>query len=333
VLVIDPNTYGASKVYSVGTVPDIPGAFDAATAAGYAYVAGRDPLTGRVTVTVIGPKAADTPAEPVQVDASYSRLGFGPAYVQGLWANVADNATGVNDGVLVQTVRGTDGLTRAIAYIGGTTNNWSLDPAVNQGIFENALSRAGGVKADQVAAIRAQIDRCQASPSCGPVEEVLLVGYSQGGMDAQNIAFWNALETPVAGVLTFGSPIIAINPLVTSLHIQDSLDGVVNLVQNVPAVALPINPVTLALLQGPLASALLRGEVYAGRSGTPVESLSPIGPGSVHSNQNTYRTLSEWFTDSPDSQYATQKTVVSRFLGGTLIGQWPPTPALFSNAV
>lgn len=275
-------------------------------------------------VTVVAPRTASTPAQPVEVDLSYARLGFGPSYVQGLWANVFDDATGVNDGVLVQTVRGSDGLTRAIAYIGGTTAAWGLTPEDNQGIFENAISRLGIPKGDQVSAIKAAIDRCGASLSCGGVEEVLLVGYSQGGMDAQNLAFWNALGVPVAGVVTFGSPIIAINPLVTTLHIQDSFDGVV-ITEDAVSTRLALNPATLLLLKGPKAWADLNGDVYKARSGTPVNSLLPWGDGSVHSNRDTYLTLSEWFTDTAENRYATQKAVIGRFLGGTLIGQWPPT--------
>jgi len=220
-------------------------------------------------------------------------------------------------------VRGEDGVTRAIAYIGGTTGAWGLNPEDNQGIFENAISRLGIPKPDQVDAIKAEITRCEASPSCGAVEEVLLVGYSQGGMDAQNLAFWNALGTPIAGVVTFGSPIIAVNPVVTTLHIQDSLDGIV-ITEEAVARRLALNPATLLLLEGPKVWAVGHGDVYEARSGTPVESLLPFGEGSVHSNRDTYLTLSEWFTDAPDDQFTTQKEVLGRFLGGTLIGQSAP---------
>lgn len=133
----------------------------------------------------------------------------------------------------------------------------------------DGISRLGIPKDDLVAAITAEIARCEASPPCGPVVEVLLVGYSQGGMDAQNLAFWNALGTPIAGVVTFGSPIIAANPFVTTLHIQDSLDGIV-ITKEAVSRRLALNPATLVLLEGPKVWAVGHGDIYEARSGTPV---------------------------------------------------------------
>lgn len=307
-------------VYSVGAFEDIPGGGVETSSAGYAYVVGRD-ANFRTIITVVAPRTPSTPTQPIRVDMSYPALGSGPTDPAALWTEVKKHATGVNDGVLVQTVRGTDGKTRMVAYIGGTTGEWGLTADDNQGIFENAVSRLGIPKPDQVSAIQAAIQQCNTSTACGSVDEILLVGYSQGGMDAQNIAFWNAAGVPVAGVVTFGSPIIAINPAVTSLHIQDSADGVVAVFQDLPAAVLPINPVTLALLKGPKTAADLRGEVYSGRSTSPIDSPLPwLG---VHANDQTYADLSQDFWATPADQYSTQKAVIDRFLGGTLIGQWP----------
>ena len=130
-----------------------------------------------------------------------------PQSLRGLWNVVREQVTDHGNGVMVQTVRGQDGKNRLIVYLGGTTTDvWDGDQAK----AENILALAGVLKPDQVQAINQAVTAC--AQEC-PITEIMLVGYSQGGMDAQNLAAPNPLDlvgwdpSLVTTVITFGSPI------------------------------------------------------------------------------------------------------------------------------
>lgn len=92
----------------------------------------------------------------------------------------------------VQMVQGEDGKTRYVVYIGGTTGEWGGE---------------GQSKLANVPAARGQLDDAQVKRLYELIPkdaEVMLVGYSQGGMDAQNIAKDGKLN--VTQIVTFGSP-------------------------------------------------------------------------------------------------------------------------------
>lgn len=121
-----------------------------------------------------------------------------------------------SSGYRVQKVMGEDGVERYIVYIVGTFGSetqtgWS---------FFNAMS---GAPDD------AQID---ALDGLIPDDaEVMLVGYSQGGMDAQNIAASGRLN--VQQVVTFGSPVRS-DLDVPAIHLQADGDGVPGSAAGVP---------------------------------------------------------------------------------------------------
>jgi hypothetical protein len=190
-----------------------------------------------------------------------------PTSVEDLWHNLSTYATGNNDtdGVFIQIVRGPDQTNRLIVYLGGTT----LD-ATDQAIWENLPAYLGvTTKSDQVDDINSVLQMCAASPSCGSIDEIMLVGYSQGGLDAQNLALWNALggltgqenRVPVTTVVTFGTPITSagITPGVTTLNIQDQLDEVVDGV-NVITSKIPVPWQVKLILAARAVAADLRGE-------------------------------------------------------------------------
>ncbi len=323
--VIDPTEYRTRHTYSMGNIDGIDYPTRVVTTADghvfvatYGYTSEGDPND---TVTVIAPKTASTPTTPVHIDTTYVPLGSGPTSVKSLWDNVF-NIGELTDGVSTQTVRDQDGTNRLIVYIGGTTDEFGLDPGDNQGIVENAISRLGVPKSDQIDAVNDALDKCSAHTACGSIGEIMVVGYSQGGMDAQNLAFWNLFSAPVTTVVTFGSPIITADFDSKTIHIQDTLDGIVGLEDTVTA-ALPLPPFLKVILQGIKAAADLRGQVYSQRSGTPVD--SPLPWFGVHSNFSTYATLSDWFWATPANQYADQKAAIGRFINGELIDQWPYT--------
>jgi pimeloyl-ACP methyl ester carboxylesterase len=165
---------------------------------------------------------------------------------------------------------------------------------------------------------------CAASPSCGSIDEIMLVGYSQGGLDAQNLALWNALggltgqenRVPVTTVVTFGTPITSagITPGVTTLNIQDQLDEVVDGV-NVITSKIPVPWQVKLILAARAVAADLRGETYSARGDVAI---------GVHFNPETYRYLAHQFDNTPSDQFADQKRNINQFLNGQLIDPSEP---------
>ncbi len=244
----------------------------------------------------------------------------GPSTVEELWANLQRYAQGNHDtdGIFIQTVKGVDDHNRMIVYLGGTT----LDNPTDQAWWENLPSYAGVTKSDQVDAINEVLEYCGANASCGSIDEIMLVGFSQGGIDAQNLAFWNFLggatgqqdRVPVSAVLTFGSPITVINPG-SSIHIQDTADEVVNYINVGEVGALIALPAPLKIfLAARKATALARGEIYADRAPTPTD--NPLF--GVHTNYETYRYLANEFWNS-SSGHEGQKDAIAPFFGGRLV--------------
>ena len=271
--------------------------------------------TGTVTVEVA---EVVTPTPVVTVPAA-------PRSVTDLWENVRNLATGNdNEGLFIQLVKGADQKNRMIVYLGGTTPDWT-----NQSIAENVPAYVGFFKPDQIGDIDATLQLCAASTSCGSVEEIMLVGYSQGGLDAQNLAFWNGWggvtgaenRVPVTTVVTFGSPITAsgITPGVSTLHIQDDLDEIVQGVTVLTSKS-PLPWPVKVVLAARQAAAVLRGEIYSGRADTAF-------PG-VHFNPDTYRDLSLRFSQTPGDKFTEQKQNIDRFLDGQAIDPTGPNDSV-----
>lgn len=99
------------------------------------------------------------------------------------------------DGVRIQGVIGPDGVLRYIAYLDGTDPGRGLN---QRGVLENAAQV--GVSTDTY---RNALERLQREIQ-PPGSEVMLVGYSQGGIHAQMLAASGAFR--VTDVMTFGSP-------------------------------------------------------------------------------------------------------------------------------
>ncbi|MDZ4235841.1 MAG: hypothetical protein U1C73_19230, partial [Dietzia sp.] len=111
-----------------------------------------------------------------------------PTSVQTLWETLQEFAQGNDDsgGIYIQTVRDNEGDNRMIVYLGGTDDFWG---GGNQGVAENGPTAAlRAVKDDQRERIQKAVSDCERSAQCGSIAEIMIVGYSQGGMDAQNLA-------------------------------------------------------------------------------------------------------------------------------------------------
>lgn len=220
-----------------------------------------------------------------------------PGSLQGMWDIVRNDVTGTdNEGIYVQTIRGTDGKNRLVVYLGGTT-----DDATNQSIFENVPSAVGVIKDDQIDTINRAIAKCSNDTDCGSIEEIMLVGYSQGGLDAQNIAVAN-LDQPITALITFGAPIVsnAVGP--ATVHIQDEKDRIPNIVWDYLH-----NPVHL----GAIALANSLGTVYSEESG--IDDPSDFPWQGTHVNVNTYGILAADF--EAGSGHQSVRNALTRFRG------------------
>jgi hypothetical protein len=114
-----------------------------------------------------------------------------PVGLNGLWNEIHDIPKH-SSGYRVQEVIGPDKTRRYIVYIAGTS------AADGQHWWDNIPAAAGVPDDKQLAALRAMIPKGA---------DVMLVGYSQGGMDAQNIAMQKNNGFNVSQVVTFGSPV------------------------------------------------------------------------------------------------------------------------------
>ena len=134
-----------------------------------------------------------------------------PTGLAGLWNEIgAISHEHGSAGYRVQQVVGPDGVTRYIVYIAGT------DAAEGQTLVSNVPAAMGIPDASQLEALRSMIP---------DGAEVMLVGYSQGGMDAQNIAMQHDNGFIVTQVVTFGSPARA-DLGVPAVHLQAKGDHI-----------------------------------------------------------------------------------------------------------
>ena len=132
-----------------------------------------------------------------------------------MWNEIRD-IPGDSSGYRVQEVEGPDGQTRYVVYIAGTASQLFDVPSwfANQSGFNNVHAARGALDEHQVKQLEKLIPEGA---------EVMLVGYSQGGMDAQNIAMSGRLN--VTQVVTFGSPVRS-DLDVSAVHIHAKGDSV-----------------------------------------------------------------------------------------------------------
>jgi uncharacterized protein YukE len=117
--------------------------------------------------------------------------GSAPSSTSEMWKKIQSfDRTENSSGYRLQRIIGEDGEIRYIVYIGGTA------ASDGQTLLSNIPAAKGELDEKQVAALKRLIDP--------PDAEVMLVGFSQGGMDAQNIA--KNTDLNVKQIVTFGSP-------------------------------------------------------------------------------------------------------------------------------
>jgi pimeloyl-ACP methyl ester carboxylesterase len=136
------------------------------------------------------------------------------------------------DGFVIKTVHDANGQARLVVYIGGTVPLSST----NQPLVENAVGWDGTTKSWQLYAVQDALGGNTSEP-------VMLVGYSQGGMDAQNLAYTLSTEGyAIAAVVAFASPYVRTpGASYQTIFLQDRLDPIAGLSRE--GISIPSNDI------------------------------------------------------------------------------------------
>lgn len=133
-----------------------------------------------------------------------------PSGAAGLFEHI-QNGDKTDDGFRIEKVVGPDGQTRLIVYFKGQ------DTTPGRGLDRSIGLATGVIGLDPVA--QRALDAALADSPNGKRTEVMMVGLSQGGMDAQNFAASGKYN--VTTLVTYGSPIIQTDdPNIQTVHIQ-----------------------------------------------------------------------------------------------------------------
>ncbi len=239
-----------------------------------------------------------------------------------------------HDGVYIQQIVGSDGETRFVVYLNGT------DTAEVRTAGRNAPV-AMAIHDETYEDITKKIDAALGAAGYKPGKdgpEMMLVGYSQGGMDAQNIAA--AGKYHVTDLVTYGSPLThADQSGINTVHLRATGDNV----PDMPAEG-------LALLRGPsgipeaaaIRTGLIDGigdkvpttEPWAGASKHIFEtnpnveaSSNPIFGVMIgnHGENGTYETVGAAFDKATDPKWRDAQDSISKFQG-TVVDTVKPEP-------
>jgi uncharacterized protein YukE len=231
-----------------------------------------------------------------------------------------------HDGVMIQEVVGPDGKTRLVVYLAGTDlEDSKRDPVRN-------LKLAGNWIDDETTA---KIDRALRAAGYDPADcstqpEMMFVGFSQGGMEAQNLVASGRYNA--TALVTYGSPLVHADVNgVSTVHLRARGDNT----PNIPAEALALarrDLVGAALLRADVINGPgdrvplldpLSGEsknLFVSDSGTtldwsdPFKSVEPVLTGN-HGDRAVYTDVGADFDKSTDPKFASQKAVMDKFEG------------------
>jgi uncharacterized protein YukE len=244
-------------------------------------------------------KASDAgaPAGGSRVGATGSRAPTSTAeFLKHIQNSENDKYDTHHDGVRIEQVVGPDGKSRLIVYMKGvgTSQHRNTDQAAD--------ALGGFVDPAVVAAIKEAL----ASSPEGNATDIMLVGLSEGGYDAQNIAAHsNELGLNVTNVVSYGA---AVNqhdqPGIDTVHLNANWDQMVG-VGTVGKVFDGMGSnLDLAGDQSPSSS----NHVFYSDSG-----INPI-TGQVHS-EGGYEQVAKNFDGSDDSRFADAKQSMKNFQG------------------
>ncbi|MGW8812972.1 cadherin-like domain-containing protein [Gordonia terrae] len=246
----------------------------------------RRTLFGQV-VAVSGSEVSYPPRdyEPEEIAPSVDPLSTSQLFTT-LWSK-----TNAQEPFYIEHVEGADGVYRMIVYVGGT----ATESGAVQSMFENygAIHAVGDL--DFLDAILAESYN-ENYPNAGKDKEILLVGYSQGGIDSINLANSDLLN--VAGVVTFGTPLHTASVDYPAIHIRDERDEI-------------------AWIGDGKAESFQRSknQIFQGRASTPDNWFTP----DVHSNYDTHVEMGKKFDDAlandTSTKYRGIRTVLKTFNG------------------
>jgi YVTN family beta-propeller protein/VCBS repeat-containing protein len=204
------------------------------------------------------------------------------------------------NGIGIDITTDTSGKKRVVAFINGTGSQWWSQA-------RNAVAIAGIPDPNYVVNVaKIQAASLAAMSWNNLFPEVMLVGYSQGGMDVQNIAAYNPTGLNITTVVTFASPINQIDNHAT-VHIQELEDFV------------------------PLIAQLDKSHIFTASTGLPVPpDTNPLkvgdwanwpthNPGRTNSDGKkapAYLTVANDFDKSTDSKFDAVKKNIVKFVGG-----------------
>jgi pimeloyl-ACP methyl ester carboxylesterase len=240
------------------------------------------------TITVFSQVPTGTPSD--EPDYIYTA----PYDAATLYSRLREKSDQTVDGMYMEKLVDAHGQERLIVFIGGTTPDW-IGP--NQPILTNLEGYAMHPKDHQLAMIDVAlgIDRSSGAPIDNDTP-IMLVGYSQGGMDAQNIAAnAESFGYNVTTVITYGSPAV-------QWPIED-VDMAFLWDYNDPVTALSRPDAALATLALQFHG---HGGVYS-----PTD---PLGI-NVHGNPQTYRAIGQQFEESTDPAFKNVRSDIKGYVG------------------
>jgi len=240
----------------------------------------------------------------VQVDTVHVSVPYqaGPSGTQDLFSTLADamDRKDLQHGVFTQHVLA-NGRESLIVYIAGTMEGFI---GGDQAKIKNIPAASGIVDENQVAVIKAAMRDSS--------EPILLVGYSQGGLDAQNIAANAAqygLQGQIKGVVTYGSPLVQPDKYPT-VHLEDRADTVpkVNLFTPTNWIAGIINTV-------------VNKNVFYASSPNDFDTgiLTNFNTWGVHGVRSTYEDVGLYFDVDTSSHWDTVRDAMAGFLNGRVV--------------
>ncbi|MEU3474379.1 hypothetical protein [Rhodococcus sp. NPDC006774] len=218
-----------------------------------------------------------------------------------LYTRIRSDEDKNNDGMTIDKVVGSDGIERYVVYLDGTGGAGDVWNAGNRlSAYANGY-KILGINDPYIT------ERMSKIPSGA---EVMLVGYSQGGIDAQNIAASGKFN--VTDVVTFGSPKVPnSDPASRGVNVLQ-LEAYFDLVPRSDAVAAhPARIVRSALFDA------AAGALDPNRGTT--EHFFGVGegrnPGEIHEDQASYESVGRQFDNSTDPRFDTIRQSMARYHG------------------
>ncbi|WP_019973409.1 WXG100 family type VII secretion target [Mycobacterium sp. 141] len=233
------------------------------------------------------------------------------------------------DGIYIEQVIGADGRTRFIVYLNGTSAAERLTVGRNAEVIQG--------RPDSY--ITGRIDAALAAAGYKPGKDgpdVMFVGFSQGGMDAQNIAA--AGRYHVTDLVTYGAPLThADQSGINTVHLRAKGDGVPQIPGRIATGAIPgpagavIGFVNTAV--GGIGDRVPFTEPWAGPSShifeydPKIKAPGPLDDGRIgwddafnavggnHANAKTYETVGRAFDTSTDPRWAAARDSIAKFQG------------------